>query len=108
MLHLQQHFVGKRPRQAGAGAVGARRADLVVAAVDCYLAGPAFPPQHAQLEDQLPLADVAEPLRYLLRRIEMLAHLDFERGSTQCEGVLQSLFDFDVEPGIDASIDELH
>ena len=107
LLHLQDYLFAEWLRQARGGTARTRRQHRVVGAVQCHFVGAGLAPQHAEFEDDLGVRNQRKALRGCLRRLEIAALLLFERRATQLECVLQSFFDFHVEPAVDTAVDEL-
>ena len=107
MLRLQYHLFFERSRQAGRYAIRTRRDDASVLPEQGDLAGAAFAPEHAELENELTLTDRAESSHNLVRRVQVLPLLNFEHGPAKVECTIEPLFHLNVEPRIDSLVDEL-
>ena len=81
--------------------------DPVAPADDRELQRAAIATQRGNPGRQGGATEVADLTRHLLAAIQILAHLNLQRGAAEIQGVGQTLFDIHAEPALDPAVEEL-
>ena len=105
--YLQQHLVGCRNGQGIHGPIGAGRDDVGLRTDHGELERRAVAPLAIERSDQVEVRQRRQLVSDDLGVLQELPHAHLERRMRQLAGILQSLTDLELEPAVDAAIEEL-